>query len=183
LLHLRTQTARSGLDSLSSLAASKALSHAKPCKRICAANMSCGASDPARVRSGCSCDRTNGLKRRTAASSNAGPNNLRMLDPFHVAPMFTVAGRKAVGGPTVSRGRLTSSSTKHAHETWELSRSAQSRSPLFGSHDLQSEQDEAHIFGPRRPQTRKIVLTSQEARQLQSRPRVRPKDQMKQWDS
>ena len=77
LLHLRTQTARSGRERLVSLKAPSGLSQVKPCMRICAANIDCGVSLATIVAVAC-CARTNGLKRTAAAARSINPSDLCM---------------------------------------------------------------------------------------------------------
>jgi hypothetical protein len=75
LLHLRTQTPRSGRERLASLAARSALSQVKPCARICTASIDCSVSAATGVAVVC-CARTNGLKTTAAAARSIDPSSL-----------------------------------------------------------------------------------------------------------
>ena len=72
LLHLRTQTARSGCERFLSLVAPSALSQVKPCVRIEPKKNGCG------VSTATCCARTGGLKRTAAIAKENDPGVLRM---------------------------------------------------------------------------------------------------------
>jgi hypothetical protein len=78
LLHLRTQTPRSGRERLVSLTAPSGLSQVKPCVRICTASIDCSVSAATGVAVAC-CARTDGLKTTAAAARSIDPASLYMI--------------------------------------------------------------------------------------------------------
>jgi len=75
LLHLSTQTPRSGRERLASLAARSGLSQVKPSARIVTASIDCSVSVATGAPVAC-CARTAGLKTTAAAASNIDPSSL-----------------------------------------------------------------------------------------------------------
>lgn len=75
LLHLSTQTPRSGRERLASLAARSDLSQVKPSERIATASIDCSVSAATAVPVAC-CAQTAGLKTTAATARNIDPSSL-----------------------------------------------------------------------------------------------------------
>ena len=94
LLHLRTQTPRSGRERLLSLATPNGLSQVNPCMRICAASIDCSVSVATCVVVAC-CACASGLKRTAAAASSIDPSGLHTTIILLVVGAFCITARCA----------------------------------------------------------------------------------------